>query len=238
MTGGSFFLLVFYLPVWFQGVQGQNAVDSGIHNLPLILGVIIASLLAGGAVTALGYYTPFMILSTILSSVGVGLLTTFKVDTPSSQWIGYQALIGIGSGLGRQQTMVAAQTVLPLTDVAIGSAVMVFSQSIGGSVFLSAGQSVFNHALGQGVRKFAAGLDPTIVTNTGATALRNVIEPKFLPGVIRAYNDAVVQTFYVSLACACATVVGSLLIEWKSVKEKADRDGTVSKDVTTEGNGA
>ncbi|KAI9792094.1 MAG: MFS sugar transporter [Peltula sp. TS41687] len=219
-TGSSFLLMVFYLPIWFQAIKGVSAVKSGIDSLPMILGVVIASLIAGGAITAIGYYTPFVIASSVLMSIGAGLLTTLQVDSPSSKWIGYQAIFGVGVGLGLQQALIAVQTVLRIDDVPTGTAVVVFSQSLGGALFVSVGQNVFNNRLIAGLRTAAPGLDPSIVLNVGATSLKSQIPQQYLSGVILAYNKAVTQTFYVSVAMACLTIIGALSLEWKSVKGK------------------
>jgi hypothetical protein len=47
--------MVYYLPVWFQGVQGVSAVQSGIRNLPLILALVLMSIISGIGVSVLGY---------------------------------------------------------------------------------------------------------------------------------------------------------------------------------------
>ena len=60
---------------WFQSIKGVSATISGVMNLPLIMAQVIAALLAGGLITLTGYYTPFMIISCILVSVGTGLTT-------------------------------------------------------------------------------------------------------------------------------------------------------------------
>jgi hypothetical protein len=104
--GASFFILVYYLPIWFQAIKGVSATKSGIMNLPAILSLVIMSMLSGGLVTVLGYYTPFMIASSVLMSIGAGLLTTFATDTGHAKWIGYQVLFGMGVGLGMQQTLI------------------------------------------------------------------------------------------------------------------------------------
>ncbi len=44
--------------------------------LPMLLGVIVAVLASGAAVSAVGYYAPFMVAGTVLMSVGAGLLST------------------------------------------------------------------------------------------------------------------------------------------------------------------
>ncbi len=218
-------MFIFYIPIWFQAIKGVSAVRSGINNIPMVLGVVIMSVLSGGLVTVLGYYTPFMIAATVIGSIGAGLLTTFEVNTPSSKWIGYQALYGIGVGLGLQQSLMAVQTVLPLEDVPTGTAMVVFMQSLGGALFVSVAQNVFTNRLVTGLREAAPSLDPSTVLQVGATELKDrVLEETngaaLLPGVIYAYNHALTQTFYVGLAMACLTLIGALGMEWRSVKGK------------------
>ena len=116
---------------------------SGIDNLPMIIGMIVSSILAGAAVASVGYYVPFMLACSVVMSIGAGLLSTLQADSGHAKWIGYQALYGIGVGLGMQQIMMAVQVVLRLEDVPTGTAIVIFTQNIGGSVFLAAGQNVF-----------------------------------------------------------------------------------------------
>lgn len=132
-------LLVYYLPIWFQAIKGVSAVRSGIMNIPMVLSLVVSSIIAGGLITATGYYTPFMIASSILMSIGAGLITTFERDTGHAKWIGYQTLYGLGVGLGMQQAGMAAQTVLSKQDIPTGTALMFFAQSLGGALFISVG---------------------------------------------------------------------------------------------------
>lgn len=219
--GGAFFLFVFYIPIWFQAILGASAVGSGIRNLPMILGLVVTSIFAGGLVTMLGQYAPFMILSSITMAIGAGLLTTFKVDSSAGVWIGYQLLFGIGVGCGMQQTMVAIQASLQGADIAIGTALLIFTQSLGGALFLCVGQNIFQNKL---VSNIAAahiqGLDPLTVVNTGATQIQSLIPKQFLPAVLVAYNKALTQTFYVGTALAALSILGALAVPWNSVKGK------------------
>jgi hypothetical protein len=197
-----------------------SATQSGIRNLPVILGLVVISMLAGGLVTAVGYYTPFMLISAVLMAIGSGLLTTFEVDTGSPQWIGYQFIFGAGVGFGMQQTLVAVQTVLPAADVPIGTAIMMFSQTLGGALFISVAQNVFTNQLIKNLKTAVPDLDPAIVLMVGATELKNQIEQRYLPGVLTAYNLALTQTFYVSVATATVSIVGAAFVQWTSMKGK------------------
>ncbi|KAJ6487610.1 major facilitator superfamily domain-containing protein [Mycena sanguinolenta] len=218
--GASFFIVIFYLPIWFQAIKGTSAVKSGIDNLPLILPMVIAMILSGVLITQFGYYTPFILLSTVVATVGAGLISTFKTDTSHSHWMGFQALYGLGLGIGMQTPLIAVQTVLDLKDVPIGTAINVFLQSLGGSLFISVAQSVFQNKLISELVERVPGISPEVIFSAGATNLKNAVDPQYLSAVLEVYNDALVIAFRVATAMAGISLIGALAVEWKSVKGK------------------
>jgi hypothetical protein len=119
------------LRIWFQAIHGVSAVKSGIDILPMILSFVVGSILSGGLVTAIGYYTPFLILGSILAGVGTGLVSTFKTNSGSGKWISYQIICGLGMGMGVQQPQIANQAVLDMKDVPTGTSIVVFVQTLG-----------------------------------------------------------------------------------------------------------
>ncbi len=217
--GASLQVMVFTLPLWFQAIKGVSPVKSGIDNIPLVLGLVVASFFSGGLVAKIGYYTPFMIACSIIMSVGAALITTFKQDTGHAEWIGYQVIYGLGLGLGMQQPAIATQTILSRKDIPVGASLTFFAQSLGGAIFVSVSQNVFDNGLVSGLAQ-VAGLNPKSVITAGATNLRNVVAPKQLSGVLTIYNQALAHAFDVALAVSCASIVGALAIEWKSVKKE------------------
>ena len=226
--GSSFFVLIYYLPIWFQAIKGASATKSGIMNLPVVLSLVIVSIIAGVCITKVGYYTPFMIASSILMSIGCGLLSTFETTTNHSQWIGYQVIYGLGVGFGMQQPLIGVQTVLPLHDIPVGTSIIMFIQTLGGALFISIAQNIFsNRFLANLYAAKVPGLDPKIIIHIGATSLRTTVDPSYLPQVLSAYDKAITQTFYVSLAVSCLSIIGALGMEWKSVKGKKIEPGVV-----------
>lgn len=187
-------------------------------NLPMILGLVVLSVLAGMAVSIIGYYTPLILASSILMSIGAGLLTTLHADSGASHWIGYQLLYGIGAGLGMQLPLVAVQTALAERDVPIATAILMFSQTLGGSVFVQAAQNIFSNELIMGLRD--VGVDADAVLTVGATELRRLVPKDIVPQVIAAYNEALTSTWNISVAMAAASVLPAVFIPWKSVKGK------------------
>ena len=221
--GSAMMTLIYYTPIWFQAIRGVSALKSGINTLPMVLSLVLASISAGILVSKVGYYTPFMIANGVIMSIGAGLITTWTPDTLHPKWIGYQILFGFGLGIGMQQATLAAQAVLKRKDAPIGIALVMFCQQLGGAVFVSVGQSVFTNQLVKGLRG-VAGISPTVVVNTGATDLRQVVDPSNIRGVVVAYNGALTKTFTVALAMACLSIIGALCIEWKNIKPKKKTD--------------
>ena len=218
--GGCFFIAIYFIPIWFQAVKGASAVNSGIRNLPMVLSSVLSGLAAGIIVTVQGQYAPWMILGTVCMSVGAGLLSTWEVDSGPGRWIGYQFLLGIGVGLGLQQPVVAVQTVLDIKDVAVGASLIIFTQSIGGAMFVPVGQTVFTNRLVSSLKEHAPAVDPKSVLDGGAAGLGTRFAADVLQGIVLSWNEALTRTFVVAAAMGAFTVIGAAFVEWKSVKGK------------------
>ncbi|KAL8668833.1 MAG: hypothetical protein Q9224_007773, partial [Gallowayella concinna] len=188
----------YFLPLYFQAIFGSSAVHSGIQGLPLVLSLVLGAIMAGGLVTAIGYYTPFMILSSCVMATGAGLCTTFGVHTSAPHWIGYQIVVGFGIGLGMQQSSMAAQRVLDKEDVATGVSLMFFAQGLGGAVSLSIAQNVLSRQLITNLSGFPD-FDPRMIIDIGATALRSEFSPENLPRLLVVYSEAIIRGFYIAL---------------------------------------
>lgn len=215
--GGAFFIMIYYLPIWFQAIQGVTATESGIRNLPMILSQVFASVASGVLITKLGYYTPWLYVSTALMAIGAGLLSTMTLGSSIGMWLGYQVIFGLGTGFGFQQPLIAAQTVLPLEDVPIGTAAVMFIQLLGGALFVSVAQNIFSNALLTNLIAGVPGLNPEIVISTGATNLVNAVGTS-IDQVLLAYNAALMKTFQIAIILSCLSIFGAIFMEWRSVK--------------------
>jgi MFS family permease len=209
---------VYYLPIWFQAIDGVSAVDSGIYLLAMLMPVVVASIAGGGLTTRIGYYTPFLIFGVCLSAVGTGLLTTLEVGASAGKWIGFQIVYGFGLGFSTQAPNMAAQTVLPREDVAIGASLMFFGQQLFGAVFSSVGQNVLDNQLANRLAGIP-GISRQVLQSAGATELLNLIPAKYHATALDAYNDSLRMCFQVALIMACLSILGALGMEWRTVKK-------------------
>ena len=198
-------------------------------SLPFVIGLVITSVMAGILTRRIGYYTPWMLMSSVITPIGAGLITTFTPHTNHSAWIGYQALYGLGLGLGLQQASIAAQTVLARKDVSIGASLMMFCQTLGGAIFISVANNIFDTRLAHNLAKIS-GINVANVASIGATELKSLVPANLLPEVLVAYNGALKDTFYLVAALTSLTIFGSLAMEWKSVKQGQQNKGSAAKD--------
>ncbi|EPE25582.1 MFS general substrate transporter [Glarea lozoyensis ATCC 20868] len=218
--GGSFFVLLYYLPIYFQSVQGVSASDSGIRNLPFIIAMTLFIVLSGGALTTFGYFTPFFIAGAVLTTIGSGLLYTLDIGSPSSHWIGFQILAGIGLGISFQAPIMVGQALAEDEDVATVTAILMFIQTIGGALLVSAANAAFVNTLISELRKNVPSIDPLRVILAGATGLRDAFTEEQLPGLLVSYMAALKVTYAIAIATSGGAVLIAFFSPWRSIKGK------------------
>lgn len=219
---GSYIVVIYYLPIYFQSIDGVSAIGSGVHNLPFIISVSIFTVLSGIFISMTGYPAPFVVSGAAVGTIGCGLIYTFNIGTSTGKWIGYQILAGVGNGFGVQVPMIMAQGNTDPQDMAPATAILMckfscpicFSiyspncpdshsigfQTIGGAFMQSGAQAAFANRLLIELPNTAPGVDSAAVVAAGATQLQSF--GSSLHGVRLAYMDGLKVTF----AFACASM--------------------------------
>jgi len=123
-----------FLSQYFQLGRGMTPTASGLMNTPMMAGVLISSLVIGRLVTRFGVWKPFVVLGSILLTVGFGLLSTITATT--SYWAigGFMVLAGLGLGMTMQNLVLAVQNSISIHDVGAATASVTFFRSLGGAV--------------------------------------------------------------------------------------------------------
>ncbi|KAK8075128.1 hypothetical protein PG997_009791 [Apiospora hydei] len=201
---------------------GYTAIQSGVGMIPYFVANALFSLFSGIFVSKVGYFTPPAILGSVIYIVGCGMFTLFHPNMSTSMWIGLQILASAGFGMSIQQGFTAVQTVLSKDDIAVGTASVVAAQSLGGAIFISVGNNVFQARL----RSIIAAdnldsIDVDAVVAAGATAFRHLVPPNELTRLILDYNGALQTVFLVAVPLASLALVANCCLEWNSVKGKA-----------------
>ncbi|KAI9149910.1 MFS general substrate transporter [Paramyrothecium foliicola] len=229
--GSALIIITFYLPIWYQAIQGLSAVDAGIRLLGYFLTTVFFVIASGFLVSKTGYYTPWLILGTAIMIVGCGLLATLRVDSTDAQVIGFQVLFGTGMGLALTQAINAVQTVLPREDIPTGLTMVNFMNFVGGTIFVSVSQVILTNTLTSKLRQIIPELDPSQVLGSGATDLSKAVAREQLPQLLEAYNEGLNHVFYCAMAVSCLAFIAACFLEWKTVKQpqiNGERDDVVA----------
>lgn len=107
---GAYYLVIYFLPLYFQSVSGVSAITSGVDTLPLIVSVSTAMIASGIIISHTGYALAIMVGGAAVAIVGAGLLYTLDIGTETGKWVGYQIVAGVGWGLAFQVPIIIGQS--------------------------------------------------------------------------------------------------------------------------------
>ncbi|WP_328376815.1 MFS transporter [Streptomyces sp. NBC_00440] len=140
LIGAGMFGGMLMIPQYLQIVKGASPTRSGLEMLPLMLGMIIASIVAGQLTAKTGRYKIFPIIGTALMVVAL-LLFHFKIqwDTPLWESMVFMLIFGLGLGGCMQTLVLAVQNAVPPQDMGVATASSTFFRQMGAT----AGTAIF-----------------------------------------------------------------------------------------------
>ncbi|GBC02629.1 hypothetical protein RclHR1_04720001 [Rhizophagus clarus] len=224
--GMAFFSLVYYVPLYFQVVKGDTATGSGLELIPLILGVVAASISTGQAVSRTDKvaYRTLCVIGAALIAVGVGLITLWDENTGRAAQIGYMIIAGFGIGCIMQTTLLCAQGIVEYKDVASVTALLMFFRLIGAVFGVAVVGTIFSNVLTADLEKTA--IPPEFITavKDSATVVHQL--PLEIRGqVITAYVNALRAAFTAEIPISILCFIASLFMG--NHKPKLSRTDTI-----------
>ena len=122
------------LPLLLQIVMGATPTEAGFMMLPMVGGMMTATIVSGQITSRTGKYKPFMVIGPILLALGYLYLTSFNVDTQYWQAAIGMVLIGLGLGQLMQTLTLAAQNSVPASEVGVATSSATFFRQMGGTL--------------------------------------------------------------------------------------------------------
>ncbi len=211
---GAYFVIVYYLPVYFQSIDGVSPTNSGVRNLPIILAVTLATISSGIIMAKTGQMAAAMVGGGAIATIASGLLFTLSTSSSSGHWIGYQVLAGLGYGFAFQVPIMYAQNTADLVDMASTTSTVLCIQTIGGAFFVSSAQSAFVNKLITELAVRAPQINPLLAINTGATELRTVFAGADLAAVLESYMAGIKLALALSIVGSGVATISALASKW------------------------
>ena len=141
--GGVWFISLYFIPLYFQIIQGLSPINAGVRLLPMICFGIVALLTNGAVMGRTGVYIYWFIAGGALVMIGAGLMWTVNFDSPGSRLYGFSILLGVGAGCYVQAPFSIAQAKVAAVDIPTALAFIGSAQIIGMTLTFSVGYSVF-----------------------------------------------------------------------------------------------
>ncbi|MER6673305.1 MFS transporter [Streptomyces sp. NPDC000983] len=197
VVGVALFGAASYLPTFLQMVDGASATESGLLMLPMLGGIVGASVVAGQLISHTGRYKVHPVLGGALSAAGMWLLSGLDADTPRLHYSLWMAVLGAGIGMVMPVLVLAVQNSVRPADLGTATSANNYFRQIGGSVGAAVFGTLFADRLtdalaGRLPAAPGAGLpDPASITPQAVHAL----PPHLRDVYVQAYADAMPRIF-------------------------------------------
>jgi hypothetical protein len=136
------------LPLVLQIVTGANPTEAGFMMLPMVAGMMTATIVSGQVTSKTGKYKIFMTIGTALLALGYLYLTSYTPDMPYWQVSIGMILIGLGLGQLMQTLTLAAQNSVPASEIGVATSSATFFRQMGGTLGVAVFISILFNNLG------------------------------------------------------------------------------------------
>ncbi len=217
-----------YLPTYLQYVDGDSATVSGMRTLPMVIGLLIASVFSGSVVSRTGRYRLFPIVGTLVMGVGLYLMSLMGPSTGALLESLYMFVLGTGIGLSMQVLTIAVQNTVDYADLGTATSGVTFFRTLGSSFGTAVFGTIYANTLTPNLRDgvaAAAGTgaaDPAVI-GRAATSPEGVhrLPPEASAPIVGAYADTIQTVFLWTVPVAALGLLVALFLKQVQLRDSA-----------------
>ncbi|MFF9622382.1 MDR family MFS transporter [Streptomyces griseosporeus] len=222
-----------YLPSYLQYVDGDSATVSGVRTLPMVAGLLIASVFSGNVVSKTGRYRLFPIAGSLVMALGLYLMSLMGPSTGAWLESLYMFVLGTGIGLCMQVLTIAVQNTVDYADLGTATSGVTFFRTLGSSFGTAVFGTIYTNTLaphlGDGIAEAAraGGTDPAVLTRaaTSPEGLHRLPGPVAAP-VIDAYAETIQTVFLWTVPVATLGFLVALFLKQVELRDSARMGST------------
>ncbi|MFH7600157.1 MDR family MFS transporter [Streptomyces racemochromogenes] len=217
-----------FLPTYLQYVDGDSATLSGVRTLPLVVGLLIASVFSGNVTARTGRYRVFPIVGCAVMGAGLYLLS--RMDAQTGAWLEslYMFVLGAGIGLCMQVLTIAVQNTVDYADLGTATSGVTFFRTLGSSFGTAVFGTIYANSLGPALEGAVAeaaratGGDPARLA-AAAQSPRGVhaLAPAASGPIVGAYTEALHTVFLWTVPVAAVGFVVGLFLKQVRLRDSA-----------------
>ncbi|MFF7070856.1 MDR family MFS transporter [Streptomyces pseudovenezuelae] len=223
-----------YLPTYLQYVDGDSATISGVRTLPMVIGLLIASVASGNVVSKTGHYRLFPIVGSLVMGLGLFLMSLMGPSTGAWLESLYMFVLGTGIGLCMQVLTIAVQNTVEYADLGTATSGVTFFRTLGSSFGTAVFGTIYANSLTPRLKdgiaaavQVGGGLDPAAVTRaaTSPEGLHD-LPPAVAAPIIGAYADTIQTVFLWTVPVAALGFVVALFLKQVQLRDSARAGST------------
>jgi EmrB/QacA subfamily drug resistance transporter len=225
VIGFAMFGAITFLPVFLQLVDGASATSSGLNILPLMAGLLVASISSGQIISRIGRYKIFPVIGTALAAAGVFLLSTIDPQTPRYILSLYMVVLGLGLGCVMQVLVIAVQNAVEQRDLGVGTSSATFLRSMGASFGVAIFGAIFSNQLASNLKKnlpssaLQQGINPASLQGNPASLAH--LPPAIHTGLINAVSESLHVVFLAAVPILVIAFLLTLLMREVPLRTRA-----------------
>lgn len=226
IIGIVMFGALIFLPQYQQIVRGDSATKSGLMLLPLVGGLMAASLTSGRLISKFGKYRKFPIVGTAVVTIAFFLFSHIAVDTSRVVLGIWMAVLGAGIGMVMPVLTLAVQNAVERKDLGTATSSVVFFRTIGSAL----GAAIFGAIL---TSRLSHHISTTIGGSIGAGAAKDLstsanslstLPPDVLHKVLTAFASSFHDVFLFGIPFALAAFLVSLFLKEATLRSSSKQE--------------
>jgi EmrB/QacA subfamily drug resistance transporter len=237
LSGISMFAAILYIPQYQQIVRGYSPTKSGLYTIPLVAGLLMASIISGRLISKFGRYKPFPIFGTLMLVLGMWLFSHVSLTTSELALSVWMAVIGLGLGSFMQVATLAVQNSVDRSRLGTATSSTTFfrtiGSSLGGAIFGTILISRLTHHLHQALPASAAGKVSISSITSGGTSQIAHLAPNLQHGILESFVHSFHDMFLIGIPFALAAFVAALFLREQPLRGSADLPSEKSEDIVS-----
>lgn len=213
-AGLVMFAAFIYLPEYQQLVHGYSATKSGLLTLPLVLGLLSASIASGRIISKTGHYRKFPIYGSIVVAFGLWLFSHVQVHT--NQWMIslWMLVLGLGLGSFMQVMTLAVQNSVDRKELGTATSVATFFRSMGSSFGTAIFGAILTIRLNQHLKELLPASAGHVTANNlqASQAQLHQMPPNVMHAILEAFVRSFHDVFLWALPFAALVFVTALFL--------------------------
>ncbi|MEU9232334.1 MDR family MFS transporter [Streptomyces subrutilus] len=222
-----------FLPTYLQYVDGDSATISGVRTLPMVFGLLLASVFSGNVISKTGRYRIFPIAGNAVMGVGLYLLSRMEPGTSTLLESLYMFVLGTGIGLSMQVLTIAVQNTVDYADLGTATSGVTFFRTLGSAFGTAVFGTIYANSLGPELKAGIAesarltGQDPARLAEAVSTPEGvHRLDPTAAAPLVDAYAHALHTVFLWTVPVAVFGFVVGLFLKQVKLRDSARAGST------------